>query len=156
MTAPYEAPIAQIRAAQEQAARHCGFTPTAAQEEVLGDTAEAVLEGAARMAREVLSPLNRVGDAQGSQLSAQGVTTASGFPAAWQRFCADGWPALAAPEEWGGRAAAAALRRHDRNLGRGQPRLCDVPGNRGRRRHRPGSPRRCGPQAAVPAAAGER
>ena len=106
---PYEAPIALIRAAQEQAARHCGFTPTAAQEEVLGDTAEAVLEGAARMAREVLSPLNRVGDAQGSQLSAQGVTTAAGFPAAWQQFCADGWPALAAPEDWGGQALPLLL-----------------------------------------------
>jgi 3-(methylthio)propanoyl-CoA dehydrogenase len=104
MTSPYEAPIALIRAAQDQAARHCGFTATAAHEEVLGDTAEAVLEGAARMARDVLSPLNRVGDAQGSQLSPQGVTTAPGFPAAWQQFCADGWPALAAPEKWGGQA----------------------------------------------------
>jgi alkylation response protein AidB-like acyl-CoA dehydrogenase len=109
MTAPYEAPIALIRAAQDQAARHCGFTPTAAHEEVLGDTAEAVLEGAARMAREVLSPLNRVGDAQGSQLSAQGVTTAAGFVAAWQQFCAAGWPALAAPEHWGGQALPLLL-----------------------------------------------
>jgi 3-(methylthio)propanoyl-CoA dehydrogenase len=102
MTAPYEAPITLIRSAQEQAARRCGFGPTAAQEEHLGDTAAAVLEGAARMAREVLSPLNRSGDAQGSHISANGVITAAGFPAAWQKFRADGWPALAAPEEWGG------------------------------------------------------
>ena len=104
MTAPYEAPLALIRDALEQAARRCGFDPTAAHEAILGETAAAVLEGAARMAGEVLSPLNRVGDAQGSVLSPAGVTTAAGFPAAWQRFCADGWPALAAPEEWGGQA----------------------------------------------------
>jgi alkylation response protein AidB-like acyl-CoA dehydrogenase len=104
MTAPYEAPLGLIKDALEQAARRCGFDPTALQEELLGETAAAVLEGAARMAREVLSPLNRVGDSHGSILSPAGVTTPAGFPAAWQRFCADGWPALAAPEEWGGQA----------------------------------------------------
>ena len=43
------------------------------------------------------------------QLAAQGVTTAAGFPAAWQQFCADGWPALAAPEAWGGQALPMLL-----------------------------------------------
>ena len=104
MTAPYQAPLELIRAAQEQAARQCGFEATAEHEEVLGETATAVLEGAARMAREVLSPLNRSGDAHGARLSAAGVTTATGFPQAWQKFCADGWPALCAPLEWGGQA----------------------------------------------------
>src|SRR5580658_2792502 len=104
MTAPYEAPLDLIKAAQEQAARRCGFSATAEHEEVLGDTATAVLEGAARLAREVLSPLNRSGDAQGARLSATGVTTAAGFPQAWQKFCADGWPALCAPFEWDGQA----------------------------------------------------
>ncbi|HTV80877.1 MAG TPA: acyl-CoA dehydrogenase [Steroidobacteraceae bacterium] len=109
MSAPYEAPVGLIRAAQDQAARRCGFEPTAAQREVLGDTADAVLEGAARMAREVLSPLNRVGDAQGARIDRQGVATAPGFVAAWQRFCADGWPGLAAPERWGGQALPMLL-----------------------------------------------
>jgi alkylation response protein AidB-like acyl-CoA dehydrogenase len=104
MAAPYEAPIALISAALEQAARHCGFTPTALHEEILGETAEAILAGAARMAREVLSPLNRPGDAQGARMSADGVLTAAGFPAAWQKFRADGWPALAAPQAWDGQA----------------------------------------------------
>ena len=104
MTAPYEAPLVLITSALEQAARHCGFRPTALQEEMLGETAAAILAGAARMAREVLSPLNRPGDAHGAHLSAAGVITAAGFPAAWQKFCADGWPALAAPEAWDGQA----------------------------------------------------
>jgi alkylation response protein AidB-like acyl-CoA dehydrogenase len=109
MTAPYEAPLPLIRAAQEQAARRCGFSPTAQHEEVLGETSSAVLEAAARMAREVLSPLNRSGDAQGARLSAAGVTTAAGFPQAWQKFCTDGWPALAAPLAWGGQALPMLL-----------------------------------------------
>ncbi len=104
MTAPYEAPLPLIRAALEQAARHCGFAPTALHADILGDTSDAVLEGAARLAREVLSPLNHIGDAQGAQLAAKGVVTAAGFPAAWEKFCADGWPALSAPEAWGGQA----------------------------------------------------
>ena len=104
MTAPYEAPVMLIRHAQEQAARHSGFNPTALHEDILGATAEAVLEGAARMARDVLSPLNRQGDALGSRLTPAGVATATGFSAAWDKFCADGWPALAAPEDWGGQA----------------------------------------------------
>src|SRR5580692_10279174 len=102
MTAPYEAPLSLIRTALEQAARRCGFSPTALHEEMLGETAAAVLEGAARLASEVLSPLNRSGDAQGSTLSPTGVISAAGFPAAWRQFCADGWPALAAPQDFGG------------------------------------------------------
>jgi acyl-CoA dehydrogenase len=104
MTAPYEAPLGLIKDALEQAARRCGFKATAQHEELLGETAAAVIEGAARMAKEVLSPLNRIGDSQGSQLSPVGVVAAAGFAAAWQQFCADGWPALAAPQEWAGQA----------------------------------------------------
>jgi acyl-CoA dehydrogenase len=104
MSAPYEAPLIRIKEALEQAARHSGFTPTALQEELLGETSDAVLAGAARMARDVLSPLNRPGDSQGAQLSAAGVISASGFAEAWKKFCADGWPALAAPLAWDGQA----------------------------------------------------
>ena len=77
MTAPYEAPLGLIRDALEQAARRCGFNPTALHEELLGETAAAVIAGAARMARDVLSPLNRSGDSQGSMLSPTGVITAA-------------------------------------------------------------------------------
>ena len=102
--AAYEAPLDLIQAAQQQAARRCGFAATAEHEEVLGETATAVLESAARLAREVLSPLNRIGDAQGARLTEAGVATAEGFAQAWRRFCADGWPALCAPHSWGGQA----------------------------------------------------
>jgi alkylation response protein AidB-like acyl-CoA dehydrogenase len=104
MSAPYDAPLIRIREALEQAACHSGFDPTALQAEILGETADAILAGAARMAGEVLSPLNRVGDGQGARLAPGGVRTAAGFPAAWRRFCADGWPALAAPAAWDGQA----------------------------------------------------
>ncbi|HEY6455972.1 MAG TPA: acyl-CoA dehydrogenase [Steroidobacteraceae bacterium] len=104
MSVPYEAPLIRIRDALEQAARHSGFAPTPLHEQLLGETAAAVLEAAARMAREVLSPLNRIGDSQGAHISPAGVITAAGFPAAWRKFCADGWPALAAPAAWDGQA----------------------------------------------------
>src|ERR1700689_521978 len=109
MAAPYEAPTAVIRAAMVQAVRCCGFSPTALQEEILAETGVAVLEGAARMAHDILSPLNRDGDAQGARLSVNGGTAATGFAAAWQQFCAGGWPGLAAPEEYGGQALPMLL-----------------------------------------------
>jgi alkylation response protein AidB-like acyl-CoA dehydrogenase len=109
MAVPYEAPTAVIRAAMVQAARCCGFSATALQEEILAETGVAVLEGAARMAHDILSPLNRDGDAQGARMSVNGVTTATGFAAAWQQFCAGGWPGLAAPEDYGGQALPMLL-----------------------------------------------
>lgn len=114
MSVPYEAPLAWIRGAVEQAVRQqLGALPERrplpGYEDVLGETADAVLEGIARMAREVLSPLNRVGDAAPPRLTAQGVVTPAGFREAYRRFCADGWPTLCAPGEFGGQGLPMLL-----------------------------------------------
>lgn len=102
MSVPYEAPLSLMRAAIERAARSTGLDAIPGRGEVLAEVAEAVLEGAGRFAREVLSPLNRSGDAAGAQLSSTGVVTAPGFVEAYRRFCADGWPSVAGPEAFGG------------------------------------------------------
>jgi len=77
--------------------------------EAPGELVEAVLESAGRFAREVLSPLNRAGDKEGSQLTAAGVATPTGFPEAYRRFCADGWPSIAAPRAFGGQQLPMAI-----------------------------------------------
>jgi 3-(methylthio)propanoyl-CoA dehydrogenase len=102
MSTPYEAPLPLMQAAVDQAARITGLDAIPGRQELLGETADAVLEGAARIAREVLSPLNRVGDAAPAQLTAAGVATPPGFRDAYRRFCADGWASIAAPEALGG------------------------------------------------------
>ena len=62
----------------------------------------AVLEEAGKFATNVLEPINRPGDLEGSRVTPEGVVSASGFKEAYQQFIAAGWPALASPAEYGG------------------------------------------------------
>jgi alkylation response protein AidB-like acyl-CoA dehydrogenase len=102
MAQAYDAPLALMRVAIAQAADVMQLRSIESCASVLDELAPAVLEGAARFAGNVLSPLNRVGDANPSRIEAGGVVTPPGFTDAYRRFCADGWPALAAPAEHGG------------------------------------------------------
>jgi 3-(methylsulfanyl)propanoyl-CoA dehydrogenase len=109
MSTPYEAPLQMMRAAVELATRTAGFDSNAAPGDKLGEVAQAVLESAGRFARDVLSPLNRTGDAAGSHLTAAGVATPAGFREAYRRFCADGWPTIAGPVRFGGQELPMAI-----------------------------------------------
>ena len=66
------------------------------------DDVEAVLTEAGRMAGEVIAPLNRVGDQQGTTFKDGVVTTAPGWKEAYHAWCQAGWNGLASPTEWGG------------------------------------------------------
>lgn len=68
----------------------------------LAETAEAVLEEAARFAAERLAPLNPVMDREGCRLEEGRVKTAPGHEAVWRAFCEAGWPTLDKPVDWGG------------------------------------------------------
>ena len=63
---------------------------------------DAVLEEAGRFAAQVLAPINRTGDVEGSQWKDGEVTTAPGFRDAYRQYCESGWNALPFPTEWGG------------------------------------------------------
>ena len=73
------------------------------------DVSESILEEAGKFASEILEPLNRVGDREGAKWSPQGVTTATGFRAAYQRYVSDGWPLLGVDAVHGGQGAPLAL-----------------------------------------------
>jgi acyl-CoA dehydrogenase len=74
-----------------------------------GDVTAAVLEEAGKFAADVLAPLNRIGDENGITLEAGQVTTAPGWPDAYQRWAAAGWNAVSGPEAFGGQGLPLAI-----------------------------------------------
>lgn len=73
------------------------------------ETIEAVLQGAADLADNVLAPLNRTGDLEGARYENGRVTLASGFANAYRAFAGGGWNGLAADPRWGGQGLPKAL-----------------------------------------------
>ncbi len=63
------------------------------------------LSEAYRFVREVLGPLNVVGDMEGCRLENGQVITPTGFKDAWKKLYESGWKAVAAPPEHGGAGA---------------------------------------------------
>ncbi len=99
----YDAPLKHIRESIGLAASVTGLQSITAASELLGEeVSSAVLENAARFAREVLSPLNPIGDRSPARCTETGVITSPGFAEAYRRFRDDGWTSLSAPVEDGG------------------------------------------------------
>ena len=109
MSTAYEAPISAQRLAIRQTSRLTGLADVPDAREFFGEVTESVLESAGKFAREVLSPLNRVGDQSPSQLHSGRVITPPGFANAYRRYAADGWTSLGAPAAHGGQGLPHVL-----------------------------------------------
>ncbi len=67
------------------------------------DTVGTILEEAGRFFSEVMAPLNRIGDQQGSVLTEDGtVKTPDGFKEAYRKYAESGWASAHLPQHWGG------------------------------------------------------
>ncbi|SFF73279.1 Acyl-CoA dehydrogenase [Novosphingobium sp. CF614] len=98
----YEAPLRDMKFVLHELHQDDGFGNLEALAEFTPDLVDAVLEEAAKVAQEVLLPLNRGGDIEGCTLENGVVRTPSGFKEAYDLFREGGWCALASDPEWGG------------------------------------------------------
>jgi 3-(methylthio)propanoyl-CoA dehydrogenase len=73
------------------------------------DTLQAVLEGGASLADDVIAPTNRAGDQVGSRLENGKVVAAPGFTEAFKAYAEGGWSGLAASPEFGGAGLPRSL-----------------------------------------------
>lgn len=74
-----------------------GLAPTLDQ-----DLSNAILDEAGKFACNILAPLNKTGDSEGSTLNKGEVTTPKGWNNAYDQWKDAGWSTLSAPEEFGG------------------------------------------------------
>jgi acyl-CoA dehydrogenase len=105
----YRAPVREVRFVLEEllGAQRLAASPALA--DYSDELAQSVLEEAARLAENVLEPLNRPGDVHGARWTADGVVTAPGFREAYRQFVAGGWPALGSLPEFGGQRTPLVL-----------------------------------------------
>ncbi|MCY4369788.1 MAG: acyl-CoA dehydrogenase [bacterium] len=98
----YAAPLEDIRFALEHIG---GLGDLAALEpfkHAEPDLVSAVLDEGARFVQDLIAPLNRSGDVEGSTLVDGQVHTPSGFKEAYKAYVNAGWGGIDAPAEWGG------------------------------------------------------
>ena len=76
------------------------------------ETADAILEEASKIANEVLAPLNREADEQGSKWEDGKVTPPEGFAEAYQTYIEGGWNGLGGNPEFGGMGMPKTLVGH--------------------------------------------
>ena len=105
----YLAPLRDMRFVMTELAGLGELSSLPGFEDVSPELAEAVLDEAAKLATEVLAPLNRSGDEQGAQLSKEGVVAADGFAKAYRQFAEGGWSGLSGDPEFGGQGLPELL-----------------------------------------------
>jgi len=80
-------------------------------EDATREIMDAMLTEGAKLAENVMAPLNTSGDREGCQYDPEtkSVTTPSGFKEAYKQFAENGWTALASPVEYGGQGLPHTL-----------------------------------------------
>jgi acyl-CoA dehydrogenase len=105
----YRAPVADIAFTLKHAAGFGAALAEGLYKDLDEDLVNSVLEEAGRFATEVIAPLNRVGDRQGSRIKDGVVTTPDGWKEAYRNWSAAGWNGISGPTDWGGQGLPHAI-----------------------------------------------
>ncbi|MFZ3154345.1 acyl-CoA dehydrogenase family protein, partial [Pseudomonas sp.] len=108
----YRAPLRDMRFVFDEVLdAYATLQSLPSQREFGDDLGGAILEEAAKLAENVLAPLNGPGDKQGCHYDPQSkaVQAPDGFRAAYQQFAEGGWTALACTPEFGGQGLPHVL-----------------------------------------------
>ena len=98
----YRAPLKDMLFAMNELAGLEAISQLPGFDEATPETAEAVLEEAAKFNEQVVAPLNRAGDLDPSSWKDGVVTTTPGFKDAFRQFGEGGWQGVLHPQEFGG------------------------------------------------------
>jgi len=98
----YAAPLAEMRFALNEIADLRDLARLPGCEPAAPDLVEQILDQAGKLARDVIAPLNEVGDREHSRLENGVVRTPSGWGAAYRAYIDGGWNSLPFDPEYGG------------------------------------------------------
>ncbi|NNU15543.1 acyl-CoA dehydrogenase [Parvularcula sp. ZS-1/3] len=106
----YEAPIRDMQFLLHDVLKLQNYSNLPGFADADKDTIDAILEEAGKWHRDVLAPLNRVGDLEGCKRNDDAtVTVPTGFKEAYDQFCESGFGALAMDPEYGGSGLPVTL-----------------------------------------------
>lgn len=106
----YTAPVSDYRFLFEEVLRLDASLVGLYQDlELDSELLHSILEEAGKFSRDVLQPLNAIGDTQGCRLADGVVTTAEGFADAYRAFVAAGWSSVSSPTAYGGQGLPRVL-----------------------------------------------
>ena len=98
----YLAPLGDIKFVLEHVAHLDALSELNDYAHATPETVFSVLDEGARFVQDLIAPLNRPGDAQGSTIEDGNVITPDGFKAAYDAYVQAGWGGIDFPAEWGG------------------------------------------------------
>ena len=98
----YRAPVREILFALRELAGLDRVSALPGYEEATPELAEAILEQAAQLATNVISPTNSIGDRQGTRVENDRVVVPAEFKAIYREYVAGGWAGVTSPPEFGG------------------------------------------------------
>jgi alkylation response protein AidB-like acyl-CoA dehydrogenase len=106
----YDAPVRDMQFILHDLLQVQNYSNLPGFEEATPDLIDAVLEESGKFCKDVLFPLNKIGDEQGCIRNADAsVKTPDGFPEAYKQFVENGWPLLGKTPEMGGQGLPYVL-----------------------------------------------